>query len=282
MENSIMGVQITKLRKSAGLTQEDLGRAVGVSTQAVSRWENGGMPDVTLLPAIADRLGVSIDALFGRGGGESWDQDRLAQLWSSTVPRQQMISRLNRLVWDAGVKGVCKKLNIPEIQYQDSCFSQLQHGQEILLCSCFSSDDGIYFGVGAEDMAFSMVCPRPEKGYRAYFCSNENSRRFFSVLAQEGSLEVLEYLLSRTEQMFAARTICDAVGMEEKRILPLLEQMEQIQLMASFDAVLPDGETKIYQVRDDGAIVPLMYLVKAILEGGAYYLNWNDRSEPLL
>jgi hypothetical protein len=82
--------------------------------------------------------------------------------------------------------------------------------------------------------------------------------------------------------MYAARTICDAVGMEEERILPLLEQMEQIQLMASFDAVLPDGETKIYQVRDDGAIVPLMYLVKAILEGGAYYLNWNDRSEPLL
>ena len=62
--------QIAKFRKAQGLTQEDLAKSVGVSSQAVSRWECGGAPDVTLLPAIADRLGVTIDALFGREGEE--------------------------------------------------------------------------------------------------------------------------------------------------------------------------------------------------------------------
>ena len=54
-----IGTRIAALRKKRGLTQEQLGSQVGVSAQAVSKWENGGAPDVELLPALADRLGVT-------------------------------------------------------------------------------------------------------------------------------------------------------------------------------------------------------------------------------
>ena len=48
-----------------GLTQEELGKAVGVSGQAVSKWESmNAMPDPKLLPALADALDTTIDALF--------------------------------------------------------------------------------------------------------------------------------------------------------------------------------------------------------------------------
>ena len=57
---------IVRLRKQAGMTQEELGRRVMVSTQAVSRWERGGSPDIALLPAIAQVFGVTLDELFGR------------------------------------------------------------------------------------------------------------------------------------------------------------------------------------------------------------------------
>ena len=80
MDNNLIGAQITKFRKAAGLTQEELGRAAGVSTQAVSRWECGGTPDVALMPAIADKLGVTIDALFGREGGVVEDIDPAGEL----------------------------------------------------------------------------------------------------------------------------------------------------------------------------------------------------------
>ena len=53
MDNNLLGEQIAKYRKAAGLTQDELGKAVGISAQAVSRWECGGAPDITLLPAIA-------------------------------------------------------------------------------------------------------------------------------------------------------------------------------------------------------------------------------------
>ena len=45
MDTKLIGEQITRYRKGRNLTQEELGKAVGVSTQAVSRWENGGAPD---------------------------------------------------------------------------------------------------------------------------------------------------------------------------------------------------------------------------------------------
>ena len=62
-----MGVRIGELRRARGLTQQQLADALGISGQAVSKWESGlGYPDITLLPAIADTLGVSIEVLFGR------------------------------------------------------------------------------------------------------------------------------------------------------------------------------------------------------------------------
>lgn len=53
-------------RKERGLTQEELARVLGLSFQAVSKWENGqSMPDLSLLPELSRTLQVSIDKLLG-------------------------------------------------------------------------------------------------------------------------------------------------------------------------------------------------------------------------
>ena len=55
-----IGKNIAKHRKALGLTQEELGVRLGVTNQAVSKWESEvSMPDVMLLPAIASALGIS-------------------------------------------------------------------------------------------------------------------------------------------------------------------------------------------------------------------------------
>lgn len=62
-----VGENIAALRKQKGITQEALASAIGVSAQSVSKWENStNMPDIMLLPIIADVFQVSIDILFGR------------------------------------------------------------------------------------------------------------------------------------------------------------------------------------------------------------------------
>ncbi len=60
-----LGNRIKMLRKQHGITQEQLAGVLGVSFQAVSKWENGiTLPDITLAPKIAAYFGVSLDELF--------------------------------------------------------------------------------------------------------------------------------------------------------------------------------------------------------------------------
>lgn len=63
-----LGSRIAEYRKKKGMTQDQLAEHLGVSSQAVSKWENDlSCPDITLLPQLADYFNVTIDELL-RGG----------------------------------------------------------------------------------------------------------------------------------------------------------------------------------------------------------------------
>lgn len=81
-----LGEKIKELRKRDGRKQEELAAALGVTNQAVSRWEaNGGYPDIEILPSIANYFNITIDELFG------YDSDRQAKLRSYTERADQML-----------------------------------------------------------------------------------------------------------------------------------------------------------------------------------------------
>lgn len=86
MEQTSLGKRIMAHRKRLGLTQDQLAEKLGVTAQAVSKWENDlSCPDITMLPKLAQIFGVTTDALLGneaeplheaqvvRNGGQSGD-----------------------------------------------------------------------------------------------------------------------------------------------------------------------------------------------------------------
>lgn len=67
-----MGQIIRRLRKERGLTQDELAEILGVTFQAVSKWENdSGMPDISQVVPLATVFNVSTDVLFGIYGTDN-------------------------------------------------------------------------------------------------------------------------------------------------------------------------------------------------------------------
>jgi len=65
MNSEKIGGFITSCRKTKGLTQQKLADELGITNKAVSKWETGlGIPDVSLLPALSELLGVTVDELL--------------------------------------------------------------------------------------------------------------------------------------------------------------------------------------------------------------------------
>ncbi|MBP3375167.1 MAG: helix-turn-helix transcriptional regulator [Clostridia bacterium] len=66
IDTNTLGRTIAEARRACGLTQRELAGKVGVTAQAVSKWERGGScPDISILDEIAESLGVSVSYLLG-------------------------------------------------------------------------------------------------------------------------------------------------------------------------------------------------------------------------
>ncbi len=88
-----IGNKIRELRHRNGRKQEELANALGVTPQAVSRWEQGGgYPDMEMIPAIANYFNVSIDELFG------YSKEREEKLKSILTNADEVIKAQGRLL----------------------------------------------------------------------------------------------------------------------------------------------------------------------------------------
>ena len=269
MDSNLIGEQITRYRKALNMTQEELGKAAGVSTQAVSRWENGGAPDVTLLPAIADKLGVTIDALFGREGGERVDIHDAVARWLASVPQRDRFDQLCRLNWTALRNMTAGKGKFPEIGYVEKCeVEDEETGTCKLLTSQAWLEGGFMLDVHAEDMSFASVWPEPEAGYAAYFAPRDQYRRLFAVLARPGCLELLEYLNSQTYRLYVPEALAQVLEMPRQEVEAILQELLALRVMQKEELQLTDGRTNAYALFNGTTLVPFLYMARCMMQYG--------------
>lgn len=290
MNADILGEQIAKFRKALGMTQEDLGKAVGISAQAVSRWECGGAPDVTLLPAVADALGVTIDALFGREGGERIDIEDAVRRWMLTIPQGQRVDRLCRLVWAAAGPVISSK---PEDQldisgYESCCETEsTEDGKPVrwLRRTRITTEDGIILGVRADDMSFAAVFPEPEKGWEAFLENSERYRRLFGVLARPHCLELLEHLHGKPPfplRRYTPGAVARPMGLDPEEAERLLDDLAGLGVLSRAELETEDGLLHAYLLDGDEALVPFLYLARWLTTDGGGFLNAPYRRTPVL
>lgn len=279
MDISLIGSQILKFRKQLGMTQKELGTAIGVSTQAVSQWENGGAPDVSLLPAIADKLGVTVDALFGRESGEVRDMTGTLAAWLRTQPEEGRIQSLSRLLWEASLQGLFN-MEIPNIEYPKTS-EQLIDGECIQMRMCMPTEHGYIFGVGGEDMSYMCVLPEPEEGYERYFLDHDANRKIFAALAIPGSLELLMYLSHEDKKFYIASTAAKHIGATEEEAAQCLTALEDVGILAKIELEIDTGVVPAYMINEHEGIVPLLYFARWISKA-AMFISTTRRQRPIL
>lgn len=285
MNNELLGTQIAKYRKPAGITQEELGKAVGVSTQAVSRWECGGAPDVSLLPAIADRLGVTIDTLFGRSEGRAQDIYESLHNWLASVPRENrmrefyhLLSITPDLLNDTFEIGSFD----PELERRcvvPSAYTVEHH----LMREVFDLDAGLLLAVRGEDCPFYLLMPEPSEGYESNLFSVEEYRDLFALLGRPGALEILFYLYSQGFKSYTARALADRAGLDPEKVPTLLDDMVKGHILDVQAIETERGTERIYSRRGTRGLIPLLFLARWIIDPSESWRNvWHNRKHPIL
>lgn len=183
-----IGDKIKSLRKAQDITQEKLAAYLNISYQAVSKWENGtALPDITLVPQIANFFGVSADELLGMKETEETEElkeyekiykenHRLGKMLDNIVLSRAVLSKYPRnYQW-------MLNLSYPLMQYDDTDEHHkysLEHGfrdEAINICERILEDcttDSIrhsaiqilcygYAGIGKKDMALKLANEMPD------------------------------------------------------------------------------------------------------------------------
>ncbi len=118
-----IGKNIKSLRQQRGITQEQLAGHLGVSYQAVSKWETGAnTPDISFLPEIAEFFGVNIDTLFNGARSETvLDTDIIKD---DDVIRVVQFKGKKLIKVDSGCSPNCPPI---EIAFPNNCNNETQY-----------------------------------------------------------------------------------------------------------------------------------------------------------
>lgn len=284
MDVSLIGAQISKYRKERGLTQEELGKTVGVSTQAVSRWECGGAPDVSLLPAIADALHVTVDALFGREGGEPQDFETTFHNWLWSQEKGTTLKKLSQLIWNGSKDLALRNIEIKtDVQMPDTCLMKSDDGEHYLLGSVFESDEGVCWGVGGGDLNFMTVFAEPEGGFGPFLDSCDGYRRLFSALSAPKALEVLLDMESEKARLILPETVARRLGIGTEEAAAAMAALEGANLLEGKELELPTGVARVYEIASARQAVPFLLMTRLLGQGeGMHIVMVLNRDQPKL
>lgn len=273
-----LSTQIRNLRNRQGVTQAELAAVIGVSVQAVSKWECGGTPDVTLLPAIADYFGVSIDELYGRRYYENGSLDTyLIQLLQNT-PEASRMRRACEICWSI-FKGVSGIPNVYTTHLTQNANPDDDTCTRCILCF----DSGVGYFNARKDSPSIFLMPEPDEGYNTLIASPEALADLFRSLADEDFVRTLLFLYRRNPIPFSLEHVCSTLSIAHGKMNQILEQFIRMKWLADEVVELDSGKMKLYRPLLNEAMIALLYFSTEIIKKfDLWYMSNRSRSVPFL
>ncbi len=262
-----IGSQISLYRKSLNMTQEELGKLVGVSNQAVSKWESEiTLPDVLLLPRITKALNITLDELY------EISEESPKQVTADNFP-QIAFDTLHKFFYDSSKFRFTHidKSDEKQLEFQKSL---LEKGESI---ACFSNESGCVF----INDAFSFIDKRfketgEEKIFESAYFAN-----ILSKLSDCNFRKVISYIYNhafsnnrKSTWMFMAYVIPKACGLAEEEVAKVINDMVSLKL-CEID-YNDKGEMECYFKTSEFVYVVGIYKLASLLSKDKVYIALRD------
>lgn len=253
-----IGEVICSLRKQKGITQEELGKNIGISTQAVSKWECGGVPDTELIPKIADYFEISIDSLFGRNINNYSDVDIAVAKKIASYKPEERFEEILKFSWVfqnalfGKTDGITPISDIRQANPNNEVFSQNLNDSGFTLMHI--NNNAPYFFV------------MPETGNNSqYLLSNTDYVSLFKILGDEDYFKSIIYLYQRENKSFTPKLLFKTFNITEDKAKEILIKLKDYEMIGVSEIELDDEMQTIYTFNPNPAFIALLTFAKEII-----------------
>ncbi len=257
---------LVKYRKTCGLTQGQLAAKLNVTPQAVSKWENGSLPDSELLPKISGILGISLDVLFGikQEQAEQELDQLIIQKIRQTPPKERadLIMQLYYTAISAYNDYTLSAAKYPE-NLELETYAELRTDYE---CSIARLND---------DLKYCCFLKIPENGVDSYTKASDNMIYLFQTLANKDAIEIIHYLGScYRNRMQSLEFISRQVNIPVNRVKKIMDNLDRLGIVWRVSADISDTPTIIYGYGHNTPLTCLLVIAKSI----SGYIRFHDLS----
>lgn len=278
MEHNQIGNKIRELRMRHNLTQAELGKQVGVSMQAVSKWERGGTPDIGVLLCIAQYFNITIDELLGRSPN---NVDNLEDILYNTVLQTPDKSRAElafRYCW-AVLKGMSGIPALGDLEYSTVSIDDTENSR----CR-IANNGGVGYSVIFQDAHMLAVMPEPKDGFDMLLGKPEEYLDLFRLLSDPDTFQLFLFICTRSQSLFSIELAMQATGISEQKIREVFDIFANHNWLIKENADMDSGTITLY--RSECKEFFLFFLIFAhemiINPRFWYFSSVTKRDKPLL
>lgn len=273
-----VGKHIAAFRKDRGATQEELAKFTGVTAQAVSKWENGGVPDTELLPKIADYFGVSIDKLFGRNISDYSDlETAMAKRLIESNSKEQYNTAFE-LCW-AMERAICgsypDRAGLDEVR-----FDLGKNGQ---IYSTTQKDEGYtLMGLGERLPYFLLVPEAQDKN--AALLKGIDYVTLFRDLADPVVFNTLVMLNKREQdKAFTPNLLIKRLGIDFDKAAEVIRTLAKYGMIQSTTIEMDDTKQEVYSFQPSPAFPAMLIFARELIEKpNSHCFYYGGRVKPYL